>query len=289
MNLAGRPTWREVIRGYATLPHPTPVVLVMIATGGFGLLAARGWPGLGPALRLLGAMFGAQIAIGAVNDLVDVELDALSRPDKPIPAALVTPRGALVVAALGIVLMTALSATFGVASVLLCSLGTAAGIAYSLWFKRTIWSWIPYLVALPLLPLWVWVALAEVDLALFAIYPIGAAAVVAVQLAQSLPDVKRDRAAGVETLAIRLGAWRALWLCWGATLLAAGLATALAGWLTDQPERVWWSAVAAAVLVGIEVAIWRRDNAQGILLCFPLTAVATGLLGLGWAAALVNG
>ncbi|MDQ2683420.1 MAG: UbiA family prenyltransferase, partial [Chloroflexota bacterium] len=228
----------QVLRGYLVLPHAVPILVVLGATAAFALVAGDGWPGVGTTFRLLGAMLGGQLAIGALNELVDAGLDAVAKPDKPIPAGLVSRRGAWTVTAAGLLLMTALGATFGVVPFLLLVVGTGAGIAYSLWFKRTIWSWVPYLVALPLLPIWVWSALDEVPAGAFAIYPIGAAAVVAIQIAQSLPDVAVDRASGVRTLAVALGERTARIACWAALALAAGLAAGLAGPLTDRPGRV---------------------------------------------------
>ena len=283
-----RPTRRQVLHGYLVLPHAVPIIVVMTATAAFALVAAGGWPGFGPMIRLLGAMFGGQLAIGAVNELADAELDRVAKPSKPIPAGLVSPRGAGVLAVGGLILMTALSLSFGLASFVLCALGTGSGLAYSLWFKRTIWSWIPYLVALPLLPIWVWATLSSVAPGLFAIYPIGAAAVIAVQIAQSLPDVDADRASGVRTLAVALGTVPARNACWGAMLLAAILAAALAPMLTAHPARVWVAALIASGLVIINVGIWMRDARAGAMACFPCIASAAAVLGIGWAAALVS-
>jgi 4-hydroxybenzoate polyprenyltransferase len=286
---AGYPVWLRTVHGYLILPHAVPIIVVMIATLAFALLAAGGWPGTGATLRLLGAMFGGQLAIGAVNELVDAPLDAIAKPDKPIPAGLVSPRGARVMTGAGLLLMTLLSLTFGMTSFLLCALGTGTGIAYSLWFKRSIWSWIPYLIALPLLPIWVWESLSSVDPGLFAIYPVGAAAVIAVQIAQSLPDVAADRASNVRTLAATLGTGRARITCWGALLFAALLAATLAGWLTAHPVRVWISAIIAFALIVLNIAITRKNARTGALACFPCVAAAAVVLGIGWAAALLGG
>jgi 4-hydroxybenzoate polyprenyltransferase len=161
-------------------------------------------------------------------------------------------------------------------------------VVYSFWFKRTIWLWIPYLVALPLLPIWVWTALREVDPGMFAIYPIGAAAVIAVQIAQSLPDVRADQESGVRTLAVALGSSRARNACWGAMILAASLAAALAPLLTTQPGRVWIGAVATYGLVGLNAFLWSRNARAGTMACFPCVAVSAGILGIGWTAALIG-
>jgi len=288
MTTSARPTAGQIVRGYLLLPHAVPIIVVMTATAAFALVAVGGWPGFGPMTRLLGAMFGGQLAIGAINELVDVELDRQAKPHKPIPAGLVSEHGAWIMAISGLALMAILSTTFGIGSFLLCAVGTVTGAAYSIWFKRTIWSWIPYLVALPLLPIWVWTALDTVDAGLFAIYPIGAAAVISVQLAQSLPDVETDRRAGVKTLAVALGAGNARFTCWGGMLLAAALTVALASWLTSHPGWVWIAALLACGLVLLNIAIWRRHARTGAMACFPCMATSAVLLGLGWTTALVG-
>jgi 4-hydroxybenzoate polyprenyltransferase len=283
-----QPSRREILHGYLVLPHAVPIVVVMVATATFALIAAGGWPGTGTIVRLLGAMLGAQLAIGAMNEIVDADLDAIAKPDKPIPAGLVSRRGAGIVVVVGIVLMSALSLGFGVGSFLLCALGTGAGIAYSVWFKRTIWSWIPYLVALPLLPIWVWATLDTVRTGILAVYPIGVAAVVAVQIAQSFPDIEADRRTGVRTLAVALGATRARRVCWGAMILAVVLAVCLAPWLTDRPSLVWIAAPVPLALVALNSIVWRRHPQRGVMALFPCIAVGTAVLGAGWTAALVN-
>lgn len=277
------------LRGYLLLPHAVPVIVVMGATAAFAVVAAGGWPGGGRLAWLLGAMFGAQIVIGVVNELVDADLDTVAKPDKPIPAGLVSRRGARIIVIGGVILMVVCSLRFGPASFGLCALGTATGVAYSVWFKRTTWSWVPYLIALPLLPIWVWTAMSSVDPGLFAIYPIGAAAIVAVQIAQSLPDVEADRETGVRTLAVALGSTHARLVCWGATILAAVLAAGLAPLLTEHPRYVWIGAALACGLVGLNAAIWRRDGRSGAMTCFPCIATGVVALGLSWASALVGG
>ena len=286
MTAATRPAPAQIIRGYLVLPHAVPVIVVMSATAAFGLIAAGEWPGLGPIARLLGAMFGAQIAIGAFNELVDTDLDAVAKPEKPIPSGLVSPTGAQAVVAIGLTLMAVLSLTFGIESLLLCAMGTVNGIAYSLWFKRTIWSWVPYLIALPLLPVWVWSALDTVDAVLFAIYPIGAPAVIAVQIAQSLPDVTVDQETRVQTLAAVLGTDRARFASWSALILAASVASVLSPWLPGNPAWLWIAAAGAIALVFINGAIWRRDPRRGALAAFPCVAAGAVFLGLGWTASM---
>ena len=287
MNQAIAPTRGQIVRGYLVLPHAVPIIAVMLATAAFAFVAADGWPGFADFACLLGAMFGAQLAIGAVNELADADLDAVAKPDKPIPSGLVSRRGARVVMLTGLLLMILCSFRFSLAAFMLCALGAGVGIAYSIWFKRTIWGWIPYLIALPLIPIWVWSALSSVDPGLFAIYPIGAAAVISVQIAQSLPDLDADRDSGVRTLAVRLGPERAHLTCWGSMLLAAVLAASFAPLLVERPSRVWLAALAAALFVATDALLWMRNRHTGVMAAFPLMALAAAILGVGWTLALL--
>lgn len=283
------PSRMQILMAWARLPHFVPLMAVLVATAAFALVAAGGWPGAGLLLRLLGAMLGAQIVIGVVNDLVDVEVDSVAKPHKPIPSGLVTYWGAVTVGAAGLVLMVALGSTFGATSLAICALGMATGAAYSLWFKRTIWSWVPYLIALPLAPIWVWVTIDSLPWQMLAVYPIGAAAVVSVHLAQSLPDIEGDRATGVHTLAVRLGDDHARLICWGAMTVAAASMAIAAPWIVEYPVRAWLAAVLCTMLVGVNWLIWRRNPNEGAWLSFPLMAAATIVLAIGWTTSISSG
>lgn len=275
----------RTLRAYLVLPHAVPILVVLGATAGFAVLAADGVPRLGDLARLLAAMLGGQVAIGAVNEVVDAELDAATKPWKPIPAGLVSARGALALAAVGLLAMVGFGAGFGAASLALLLLGTGAGLVYDLRFKRSIFSWLPYLVALPLLPIWVATALDGFDGRLLLLYPLGACAVVGVHLAQALPDTRGDRAAGVRNLASALGERRAMLACWVATLSAPALALALAPALVERPLAVRLAALAVAVLVGLDALLYLARPRLGVLACFPCVAVGTVLIGLGWVTA----
>ena len=277
-----RSRWLRTLRAYLVLPHAVPILVVLGATAGFALLFTEGRPPTGALARLLLAMLGGQIAIGAVNEVVDAELDAATKPWKPIPAGDVPIRAALLLAAGSLVAMVAFGVGFGPAALALLALGTGAGLDYDLWFKRSLLSWLPYLVALPLLPLWVRTALVGFDPRLLLLYPLGALAVVGVHLAQAVPDARSDRAAGVRNLASALGERRALLLCWAATLSAPLLALALAPALADRPTPVRVAALAVALLVALDALLYRVRPRLGVMACFPCVAVSTVLMGLAW-------
>lgn len=284
---AGRhPSGWATLAGYLRLPHAVPVLVVMLATAGFALVATGGSPPAGALARVLLAMLGGQLAIGAVNELVDADLDALVKPSKPIPAGLVSRRGAWIMTAGGLLLMTLFSATLGWRSLLLCAAGTGLGLVYSLWFKRTPLAWLPYWLALPLLPIWVWTALDAFPARLLALYPLGAVAILSVHLAQSIPDIEPDRASGVRTLAARLGERRSLAVMWGGTALTALGLAAVASVIDASRVVAFASSGLALLLIAVNLLVYQRAPRRGVMLAFPCVALATAGLGLGWVLAI---
>ncbi|HEV2107612.1 MAG TPA: UbiA family prenyltransferase [Thermomicrobiales bacterium] len=281
--------WRRVLRdaqAWFLLPHAMAVLVVLATTYGFAGLARGSFTLDFTVLRLLMAMLGGQLAIGAVNEIVDADLDALSKPSKPIPAGIIRPSSAIRLTVISLIAMGGFSASFGFISLALCSIGTGAGLVYDLWLKRTLLSWLPYLVALPLLPIWVWTSLRGFEPRLLMLYPLGAFAVIGVHLSQALPDIAADRDAGVRGVSSLFGERSALLLCWTATLTAPALAAALAGRLTGEPTLVWIASVIVVAIVAANALLYAWDHRLGVRVCFPMTAISTAIIGLGWVLAL---
>ncbi|HEU5430612.1 MAG TPA: UbiA family prenyltransferase [Thermomicrobiales bacterium] len=275
----------RVARGWFALPHPLPILFVLVATAGFALLVAGGRVAAGDLAGLLLAMLGGQLAIGALNEIVDAELDARAKPAKPIPSGLVSVRGAWGMVGFGLALMVVAGARFGAAAFALLAAGTALGIVYDLWAKRTPWSWLPYLLALPLLPIWARTALIGFEPRLLLIYPLGAGAIAAIHLAQSLPDADRDRAAGLRNPVAFLGRQRAAVACW---LLAwsgpALVVLAIVIWPGLAAARGPALAAAAldAALIGVAALATAAKPDFGAGLAFALIAAGAVALGFGW-------
>lgn len=271
----------QVLHAYLVLPHATPIIVVLTVTGLIAIVASRGLPSARVFADLLLAMLGGQIAVGAVNELVDASLDAQVKPSKPIPAGLVTPRGAIRLTAISLALMVVFAARLGWDSLALCALGTGTGIAYSVWFKRTIVAWLPYLIALPLLPIWVYSSLNQFDPRLLMLYPLGVFAVIGVYLSQSLPDVAADRATDIDSLTTRLGESRSLTLILGLQLTSVLISVLAAARWTD----VTASLVAGFIVIVLSMLVftlYRVRPRTGVLACFPCVAISTALLGLAW-------
>ena len=156
------------------------------------------------------------------------------------------------------------------------------GYGYDLWFKGTAWSWLPFALAIPLFPTYGWLGAAGSLPPIWAVLlPTAMLAGASLAVANAMVDVERDRAAGLASVAIRLGRDRAalvnivllgiVWVLaavtlglagqlvpWGLAAVGGG-AVALAGWRLlrrDEPatrERGW---EAEAVGVAVLAAGW---------------------------------
>lgn len=272
-----RPGAFSKVLAYARLPHAVPILVVMAATA--VMIAILGddvsphrW------LAILLAMLGAQVALGVVNELADIESDRETKPDKPLASGVISVSGAYLMLVAGLVVMASAGLTLGPAAFALCALGCGVGVAYSFWFKRTELAWVPYLIALPLLPIWVSTSLGRFDARLLWLYPLGACAVVSVQIAQAVPDVVPDRAAGIVSVTTRLGETRSLVVCW----TALGLSTLLVV-LAGNGERILSISamlVGAAIVANAGLAVVYRR--AGVMAAFPVAAASTALLGAVW-------
>lgn len=270
----------------ARVIHPFPVGLNVAATIVLAFIAMRGWPSASELVRLASAMFCVQAAIGASNDYCDRDLDALTKPSKPIAQGLLEPRTALVVAGLLALAAGALSATFGPASLGVGAAGLGAGLAYNVRLKRSVLSALPFMVALPALPIWVWVSLDRFAGELWWLLPFAPLAALAVHLSNTLPDLEADSRGGVRGLAHALGADASRRLAWGSFALALGLAAALGLHLDYDWLAFLAGALPAAALLVIAMGAYAyRAGRPALQLGFGLIGAATALLAAGWLAA----
>ncbi len=181
----------------ARVVHPFPTLLNVVATAGLACVAARGAPDAPTLARMLVVMLCAQCAIGVTNDYFDRDLDAATKPWKPVAAGLVSARAAVALALAFIAAAVALAATLGAGGFALAMAGMACGLAYDVRLKRTFLSAVPYMIAIPVLPLWVWLTLGSWQPVLWWLLPLGALIGLALHLANTLPDLASDAAHGV--------------------------------------------------------------------------------------------
>jgi 4-hydroxybenzoate polyprenyltransferase len=270
--------------GLFALVHPFPSALNALLVVALVLLAG----GDATAAVLLGpGMLGLQFSIGAANDWFDVDLDTMTKPAKPIPAGRVSRRGAAVVAfvcgAAGLALAAAGSgpggfATFGCALAML-----AAGLAYDARLKRTAFSWLPFAVAFPLLPLYSWLgAVGQAPPGASLLLPVAFLAGPTLQLANGLVDAERDVRGGVLGLVARLGRRRAWWalLVLQLVINALALASVLADASSSPASRGTVLAAAALALIGVVLSGARSTATREW--GWRCQAVALAVLAVGW-------
>jgi 4-hydroxybenzoate polyprenyltransferase len=188
------------------LLHPIPSILTTLAAisfawiFGIGLGDRRFW-------WIAAIMLLVQFSISALNEWADADLDRRAGRHRPIPLGLVSPSAAFsvaVVSAVGAFLLCVLS-DLGPFALLLVGVGTACGWAYDLRLKPSPLSFLPFAIAFPLMPFWIGVLAGRPLSSLGILFLGGSPLAAAIHLADAIPDRGRDRAAGVNTLAVALG------------------------------------------------------------------------------------
>lgn len=222
-------------------------------------------------IALLGAaILAGQLSIGWSNDRLDAARDgAAGRPDKPAAAGAVPLRAVTAAAAGALGAAVVLSALLGRPAAIALLTLVAAGWAYNLGLKSTIWSGLTYAVGFGALPCAAYLARAGHPGPPWWAPVTGALLGLAAHLANALPDLAADAATGVRGLPHRLGARRCA-LVLAATLLAASVVLAAnAAGAAIAVAAVGLAGAAAAVTA----AAWRPASPWA----FRLTAL-TALL-----------
>jgi 4-hydroxybenzoate polyprenyltransferase len=237
-------------------------------------------------------MFALQAAIGALNDVIDAPLDAGRKPGKPIPRGLVSPPAARLAAAGSGAVGLGLSLPSGPAALVLALAILVVGGLYDLRFKGTPWSWLPFAIGIPLLPVYAWLGAGTGLPPAFAVLlPAAGLAGAGLAIANSLPDQERDRAGGSSSVADRLGravAWRLHAALHGGVLALAVGGLAAFGPAAPAPAAVAGLAI-GALLIGAGLALTASSSPLRRERGWELEAVGIGLIGTSWVAAVVLG
>jgi len=271
------------LRGWLAAAHPFPLALVLALTVLVGLASANGAPHAGRLALALLAMALSQLAIGWSNDYLDRETDAAQQPWKPVPSGLL--RAELMPPAIMAVIVGALAvgALLGWTPLMLLVVGTACGLAYNLGLKDTRLSAVPFVLALALLPAYVWACLDVFEDGFLWLYAVGTPPALAAHLANTIPDIEGDAAAGRGGLAVRLGRRGSIvtvGVCLLLGLLIMFVAQDAGESLTDE--------VLAGALYGVlgvgGLLAYVPGTRRGDVWAFRLVAVAGLVLATGWLA-----
>lgn len=216
----------------------------------------------------LASLVLTQVAIAFHNNWCDRDLDAATKPWRMIPRGAIAASTARAIAWLLFAAGLVVAIPLGALAVAAIAVGTACGFAYNAGLKRTGWSVVPFGIALPTLPVAAFIVAGRTDAILGVAYLVGAPLVVAIHLADALPDIARDRSFGLSTLAVRLGVRRAYLACWAGVALAAALAVLF--WpAATRPGALFAGALA---LLAVAVAAWRWPRVHRVLI--PVSGVA---------------
>ena len=171
--------------------HPFPSFLVALVAVALVPLTDSEAP-LDRYLTLGLGMLLFQFTIGLVNDIVDLASDGVAKPWKPLVRGAISRRTAVLVAiglgSAGLLLTLRLPLEAWLVGVL----GLGLGIAYDVYFKRTVLSWLPFAIAFPLVPIWVYLAAEAWDARLWWTLPLGASLGFGLHLANQAPDAADD-------------------------------------------------------------------------------------------------
>jgi 4-hydroxybenzoate polyprenyltransferase len=232
-------------------------------------------------------MAALQFAIGSLNDLVDAPADRSHVPPKPIPTGLITLWEAWAVMVVAALIGVGLAAPSGLAVVGLAVIVLAIGGAYDLVAKGTPWSWVPFAVGIPILPVYGWfAATGELPAAFSALLPMAALAGAGLAIANARADLDADLVAGTRSVATELGPKWSLWANAALVLVATAI-----GYAAVDPERLvsvpWWLVALGTFAAIIAVGQGRNTDRATLRGAWQLQAIGVAIAGLGWAAALL--
>ena len=218
--------------GLARACHPGPAIAVTVVLTAYGVSA-----GLSPARVVLIAatLLAGQLSIGWSNDLIDAARDrSVGRTDKPLATGELSTTTARLACVLAVLATVVLSLSCGLVAGLLHLGCVAAGWAYNLGLKATVFSWLPYAVAFGGYPIVVTLAEPGAGPPPWFVPAAGALLGVGAHLVNVLPDLADDEATGVRGLPHRLGYRRASLLAVAnlavaTVLLVFGVADAVPG------------------------------------------------------------
>jgi len=269
-----------VLSGLVRLVHPFPSALDAAVTLVVALLAGAT---VGRAALLGVAMLAIQFSIGAFNDFLDAPADAVAGRSKPLVDGRIPARVALRVAAVAGPAGLVLAALVGPATALVALTGYGIGLVYDLRLKASRWSWLPYAMGIPLLPVFAWVgATGGLPLPILALAGLSVLAGTALAVANSLADAERDAASRTATVATTLGRMRAIRLGALLSFVVGGIATTSAVVLAGSIPGTWLTCAGAATLAaGVGMGVLGH-----LQRAWEVQAIGLGILAAGWVATL---
>ena len=237
--------WLRLIRPIASLSTAGVAVI-------FAVILTRGDPAWDEALRVGLAVFMVLAAASAMNDVIDRHHDRDAHIWRPLPADLIGPRDAMLLAGTFAVAAVAIGASLGERALLPLLAGLAAVGVYNLQLRSTPFSWLPLSIGCALLPPFVAEAVGAFDDYLWWSLPVGVVGGLAAHLAIKLPDYERDDEPGAQSLMHWMTIDYAVPMAWG---LMSGFVVIAAVSANIERLRIEWVVPAAAFGIVVTVAM----------------------------------
>ena len=271
----------DILRGFFLLCHPGPVLFHTIAVTALAFLAL--WPHLSWSIftLIITAHLAMQLSIATFNDYCDRQRDALGKKNKPIVAGLVRPREALIATFFLMFIMVLLLILLNPLALLVSLLYLAFGQGYNLGLKATPLSGIVFALAIPLIPVYAFVSAERFVPLVFWQIPVAALMGVAINLANSLPDIQEDTASRTRTLAVALGE-RGSFIACSLLLILAAIVTVVLAITGLVPAHLWLlliTVLSVSLVVGVLFLLFGAQKSSGayktyfylmVLLCLVL-------------------
>ena len=220
--------------------HPLPTVAMAVGLAAAAALTGRSTLEVG---LVAATVLAGQATVGWLDDVLDRHRDTqVGRRDKPLALGWLDPGTVAFAIAVGVLVVVPLSIANGTYAGLAYLGSVAAAWLYNLWFKKTVFSWLPYAVSFGLLP--AFLSYGGLGGGMHGGPPTWAMTVLAALLGigahflNTLPDLVEDNETGVRHLplriALKIGAPKLLWITvtWtalvSAGILVAGLTVGIA-------------------------------------------------------------
>ncbi|QAU13877.1 geranylgeranylglycerol-phosphate geranylgeranyltransferase [Halorubrum sp. BOL3-1] len=234
---------RDTLRGIVELARLGNCVAagVLTATGAF--VAGASGTALPTALAAATTVF-AVAAGNAINDYFDREIDAVNRPDRPIPRGAVSPRGALATAVVWFAVAVAAAVPLPPLAIGIAAVNLVALVTYTSLFKGMPGlgnALVAYLVGSTFLFGGAAVGSPRAVLVLAALSGLST---FAREVIKDVEDVAGDREEGLTTLPIAVGERRALWV--GTAALVVAVAASPVPYLSGTFGAAYLAVVAVA-------------------------------------------
>jgi geranylgeranylglycerol-phosphate geranylgeranyltransferase len=233
----------DTARGVLQLARPGNCRAAQVLTGTGAFVTGAG-NAVVPAAIAATVTAVAVAAGNAINDYFDREIDAINRPDRPIPRGAVSARGALAVAVLWFLLAVALATRLPPLAIAIAAVNLLALVTYTTIFKGTPGlgnALVSYLVGSTFL--FGGAAVGE-PAAVVVLALLAGLSTFTREVIKDVEDVAGDREEGLRTLPIAIGEDRALWV--GAVALLVAVAASPIPYLTGTFGRVYLALVAVA-------------------------------------------